>query len=101
MDRKTGLTSVMDIKPVRRHLGDERAGAKTRAKLKYRLDRVIIGVKIRKSKIENGSQWIMITLNPRPPGGGGGSDPTPFRVFLNNGVTGIDAKLGIPLRTSI
>ena len=34
---------------------------------------------------------------------GGGSDPTPPRFFVNNvrSVTGIDAKLGIPLRTSI
>ena len=38
-------------------------------------------------------------LSPGPPGG---SDPIPPRFFLNNvrSVTGIDAKLDIPLRTS-
>ena len=42
-------------------------------------------------------------INPRPPGGGGGGRTRPPRFFLNNFrcVTGIDAKLGIPFRTSI
>ena len=46
---------------------------------------------------------MMITfINPRPPGGGVGSDPPP-RFFVNNFrfVTDIDAKLRIPFRTSI
>ena len=43
-------------------------------------------------------------LNIQKGGGGGGPHPPPPpRFFLNNvrGVTGIDAKLGIPLCTSI